>query len=90
MALELVPITLKEARDFVAQLHRHHPSSVGGRFAIGAVPYTLLSEGGTSLRAAGWTIVAAVKGREWDTPTRPRVERAGVQTLDKVRWEVAG
>lgn len=146
--LDLVPVTLKEAREFVAQLHRHHDPTVGGRFAIGAalegrivgvaivgrpvarslndgwtaevarlctdgtdnacsklyaaawrawramggrrlVTYTLPSEGGASLRAAGWSVVAEVRGREWDTPSRSRVERAGVQTLDKLRWEVA-
>lgn len=144
----LVPLTLTEAREFVAQLHRHHPSVVGGRFAIGCaldgeivgvaivgrpvaralnddytaevtrlctdgsenacsklyaaawrawramggrrlVTYTLPSEGGASLRAAGWRVVGEVKGREWTTPSRPRVEAAGVQTLDKLRWEVA-
>lgn len=144
--LDLVPITLTEAREFVSQLHRHHRPSVGGRFAIGAalggeivgvavvgrpvaralnddytaevtrlctdgtenacsklyaacwrawramggrrlITYTLPSEGGASLRAAGWHVVGEVKGREWDTPSRPRVEAAGVQTLDKLRWE---
>lgn len=35
-ALELVPITLKEAHAFVAAHHRHHDPDVGGRFAIGA------------------------------------------------------
>ena len=49
------------------------------------ITYTLKTEPGTSLRAAGWRIVAEVKGRSWDTPTRPRVDRN--PTLDKVRWE---
>jgi hypothetical protein len=146
LRLGLVPITLTEAREYVSQHHRHHKTTVGGRFAIGAgygseivgvaivgrpvaralndgwtaevtrlctdgtrnacsflyaaawrswramggrrlVTYTLPSEGGVSLRAAGWVVVGEVKGREWDTPSRPRVEAAGVQTLDKLRWE---
>lgn len=146
--LELVPVTLAEAHEFVAQLHRHHAPSRGGRFAIGCaldgeivgvavvgrpvarglqdgwtaevtrvctdgtenacsklyaaawrawramggrrlVTYTLPSESGASLRAAGYRIVAEVRGREWHTPSRPRVEKAGVQTLDKIRWEAA-
>lgn len=31
-----MPITLQEAREFVAEHHRHHPAPQGGRFAIGA------------------------------------------------------
>jgi hypothetical protein len=33
--LELVPVTLREARSFVAQHHRHHRAPQGGIFAIG-------------------------------------------------------
>lgn len=50
------------------------------------VTYTLASEPGTSLRAAGWKIVGQVTGRSWDTPSRPRVDRHPTQ--DKIRWEV--
>ena len=32
----LVPITLREARDYVEQFHRHHKAPQGGVFAIGA------------------------------------------------------
>jgi hypothetical protein len=49
--------------------------------------YTLASEAGTSLRAAGWRVVGEVRGRSWDTPTRPRVDRHPTQ--DKLRWEAA-
>lgn len=49
--------------------------------------YTLDSESGTSLRAAGWKIVGKVKGRSWDTPSRPRVDRHPTQ--NKIRWEVS-
>lgn len=51
------------------------------------VTYTLASEPGTSLRAAGWKVVGEVKGRSWDTPTRPRVDTSPRQ--DKLRWEAA-
>lgn len=36
VSLELVPLTLREAQDFVDRVHRHHSSTVGGKFAIGA------------------------------------------------------
>jgi len=49
------------------------------------VTYTLKSEPGTSLRAAGWHEVAAVRGRTWNCPSRPRSVAPGA---DKRRWEV--
>lgn len=51
------------------------------------VTYTLASESGASLRAAGWRVVGEVKGRSWDTPSRPRVDTSPQQ--DKLRWEPA-
>lgn len=35
MSLEIVPITLEEANDFVRQHHRHHRATVGHKFSIG-------------------------------------------------------
>ena len=49
------------------------------------ITYTLASEPGTSLRAAGWRIVGEVQGRSWHCPSRPRVDRSPLQ--DKLRWE---
>lgn len=49
------------------------------------VTYTLAAEPGTSLRATGWREVAAVRGRTWNCPSRPRSAHAGA---DKRRWEV--
>ncbi len=51
------------------------------------VTYTLASEGGSSLRAAGWRVVGEVKGRSWDVPSRRRIDTAPKQ--DKLRWEPA-
>lgn len=59
-------------------------------FALGyrrVVTYTLESEPGTSLRAAGWKVVGEVTGRSWSCPSRPRVDTHPLQ--DKLRWEVA-
>lgn len=51
------------------------------------VTYTLESELGASLRAAGWRVVAAVKksARGWDRPSRRRAREASPR---KVRWEL--
>lgn len=51
------------------------------------ITYTLKSEAGTSLRAAGYRTVHAVRGRSWDTPTRRRLDRH--PTDDKLLWEVS-
>ena len=37
MKLTPIPITLREANDFVTNFHRHNKKTQGGRFAIGAV-----------------------------------------------------
>jgi len=144
VSLTLTPLTLREARAFVASHHRHAPAPQGGLFAIGAsgggdvvgvvivgrpvsrhmadgwtaevtrlctdgsrnacsllyaaawraaramgyrrlITYTLATEPGTSLRAAGWRVVAEVQRRSWDRPGRPRVDLHPLQ--ERLRWE---
>ena len=153
--LELVPISLREANDFVSNHHRHsgRTSRDGGKFAVGCgddagglagiaiignpvaaglmdgytaevlrvcvspeapknapsmlygaawracralgyrklVTYTLQSEGGASLRGAGWTIVAEVKpSTGWSRPNIDRIRRwQPIYGQQKFRWEVA-
>lgn len=54
------------------------------------VTYTLVTEPGTSLEAAGYVRVALVKGREHDTPSRRRRPiKGGAQLVDKWRWQAA-
>lgn len=48
------------------------------------ITYTLVTEPGTSLRAAGWIPEARVRGRSWNTPSRPRQDR--MEIVDKIRW----
>lgn len=51
------------------------------------ITYTLASEPGTSLAAAGWRVVGSTPGRSWSCPSRPRVDThpLGQKTI----WEVA-
>jgi len=49
------------------------------------VTYTLPSESGTSLRAAGWVCVGKSKGYSWARKGRPRVDVNPGQV--KLRWE---
>ena len=50
------------------------------------ITYTLASETGASLKAAGFIMTGRVRGRQWDTPRRPRKLR---DTPDRNRWERA-
>lgn len=51
------------------------------------ITYTLHTESGVSLRAAGWRVVGETPGRSWDVPGRPRVDKH--PTIPKFRWEAA-
>lgn len=51
------------------------------------VTYTLDTEPGTSLRAAGWTLVGDAGGGSWSCASRPRVDRHPLQ--QKLRWEAS-
>ena len=54
------------------------------------VTYSLVEEGGASLRAAGWRVVAERRGRRsWNCQTRPRVDSDRL-TGQKLLWEAAG
>lgn len=47
--------------------------------------YTMPDEGGASLRAAGWRLLAATPGRSWSTPSRPRMDSHPLG--EKLLWE---
>jgi len=142
--LKIVPVTFKQACEFITEYHRHHIAPQGWKFGAGAsvdgklvgvvmvgrpvargsddgqtlevirlctdgtphacsllyaaawraakalgytkiITYILASETGASLRGAGWTEVAKVRGRSWTCPSRPREDKH--PTVDKVRWE---
>ena len=148
--LELVPITLKEANEFISRHHRHHKPVVGHKFSIGCqsglgdnghicgvvivgrpvsrhldngwtlevtrcctdgtrnacsflygaawraakglgykklITYTLPSEGGSSLRGAGWKCIGEAGGGNWNVKSRPRVDSHHPQK--KFKWEAA-
>ncbi len=54
------------------------------------ITYTLPEEGGASLRAAGWRVLYATEGnRNWDTPSRPRVNEGKYPEGQKLLWEAA-
>jgi hypothetical protein len=155
MALELVPMTLRRANDFIAEYHRHNKrtSRDGGKFAIGAgteadglvgvaivgnplsatfmdgytaevlrtcskpgspknvnsflygacwrawramggrklITYTLQTESGVSLRAAGWQIIGQTKPvpAGWGKKDHLVREWQPIYGQQKFRWEIS-
>jgi hypothetical protein len=52
------------------------------------VTYTLPSEGGASLRAAGWALIGLRGGGNWNTPARPRIDTAEAISGQKSFWQI--
>lgn len=48
--------------------------------------YKLASEDGASMRAAGLQYLWTVKGRSWDTPSRPRTDKHPTEDKDAYGW----
>lgn len=143
--MNLCPITLSDAHEFVRRTHRHHRPAQGGLFAVAVaegdevvgvavigrpvsrmlsdgwtaevtrlatngernacsmlyraawracralgyrrlVTYTLATEGGASLRGAGFKNIGVAGGGSWSCKSRPRVDRHPLQ--EKIRWEL--
>jgi hypothetical protein len=51
------------------------------------ITYTLASEGGSSLKAAGWKVIHQTRAQSWDRQSRPRVDKH--PTVQKLLWEAA-
>ena len=49
------------------------------------ITYTLKSESGVSLRAAGWHVIGEAGGGTWNRPNRPRVDTHPIE--QKILWE---
>lgn len=54
------------------------------------ITYTLKSEPGTSLKAAGWRVIGETQSRPkgWDTPSRRRKMAERYPTEQKTIWEI--
>lgn len=49
------------------------------------ITYTLTTEPGTSLKAAGWKVIGETPGRSWSVKSRPRVDKHPLQ--GRLIWE---
>lgn len=52
------------------------------------ITYTLPSEGGGSMRAAGWKLIGERGGGNWNVPSRPRIDTAKELQGQKLLWEL--
>lgn len=50
------------------------------------ITYILASENGSSLDAAGWSFLWDVKGRSWNCPSRPRVDKHPTEDKKAYGW----
>lgn len=53
------------------------------------ITYSLPEEGGASLRGAGFRLVGARGGGNWNTPSRPRIDTDAMLRGQKLLWEAA-
>ena len=87
LTLEITRVATDGAKDACSALYG---ACRRAAFALGykkLVTYTLASEPGVSLRAAGYRLVGEVRGRSWNCQSRPRVDKHPMQA--KLRWEAA-
>lgn len=85
--IEIYRVCTDGTRNACTKLYGASCRSAAGMGYRKAVTYTLKSENGASLRAAGFTAVAEVKDRQWGCASRPRAQRESQG--DRVRWERA-
>lgn len=86
LTLEVTRVATNGARNACSFLYG---ASARATFSLGYKrlgTYILASEPGTSLTAAGWRMIAEVKGRSWSCQSRPRVDKH--PTTDKMLFEV--
>lgn len=81
--VEVTRLATDGTRNACSMLYSAAAREARRRGYLRVITYTLASEAGASVRAAGFHREADVRGRQWDTPSRRRGHRA---TPDRVRW----
>lgn len=76
------PSAPKNTNSFLYGATRRVWQTMGGKKCL---TYTLQSESGSSLRAAGWIPDGAINGEQWGRKNRPRSVQQ-VSGLPKLRW----
>ena len=81
--LVITPDAPRNTCSFLYSAARRIWSAMGGEKIL---TYTLQKESGSSLRGAGWTEAAKVKGGQWSRKGRVRDE-LNIYEQPKIRWE---
>lgn len=81
--IEITRCATDGTRNACSQLYGAACREARRRGYLTVVTYTLTSETGASLRAAGFCQVGYVKGGQWARKGRPRAERP---VVDRLRW----
>lgn len=84
--LEVNRVATDGTRNACSKLYRAAWKAVSAMGYARLITYTLPSEGGSSLRGAGFKLVGLRGGGEWNCPSRPRVDAA--PTEQKHLWEL--
>lgn len=84
---EVVRVATDGARNACSMLYGAAWRAARALGYLRLVTYTLPSEGGASLRGAGFTLIGEAGGGSWSRSSRPRVDEHPTQT--KLRWERA-
>jgi hypothetical protein len=91
--IEVVRVTVTDAANACSMIYGALCRAAKALGYRRAVTYSLASESGSSLRAAGFVLVAELaSSRGWNQPSRPRYERdlfgeARTPEGPKLRWE---
>ena len=84
--VEVTRLATDGTRNACSMLYSAAAREARRRGYLRVITYTLASETGASLRAAGFVPVAAVRPDGWDRPSRVRKPRPAVA---RTRWESA-
>lgn len=87
LTLEITRVATDGSKDACSALYG---AARRATFALGykrLVTYTLPSESGVSLKAAGYRLMGEAGGGSWSRGSRPRVDKHPTQ--NKLRWEAA-
>lgn len=83
--LEVTRCCTDGAKNAASMLYAHAWKAARAMGYRKLITYTLIEEKGTSLVAAGWKVIGQTRGGSWNTPSRPREDKA--PTVQKTLWE---
>lgn len=87
LTLEVNRCCTDGTRNACSILYRHAWKAARAMGYRKLITYTLPSEGGASLRGAGFKLLGSSKGGNWNVQSRPRIDSHLQQ--EKFKWQIA-